>query len=46
MTDKCKAKKAVDAYKNSGKRTDPNGSYTGNCRGCKKEKPVQDADDL
>lgn len=40
-----KAKKVVNEYKKSGKRTDPDGWYTGNCRD-KNEKPVQDADDL
>ena len=40
-----KAKKVVNEYKKAGKRTDPDGWYTGNCRD-KKEKPVQDADDL
>ena len=40
-----KAKKVVNEYKKAGKRTDPDGWYTGNCID-KKEKPVQDADDL
>ncbi len=40
-----KARKVINEYKRAGKKTDPDGWYTGNCKG-KKEKPVQDADDL
>lgn len=42
-------KRAMDSVKaytdKSSLQTDPNGSYTGNCED-KKDKPVQDADDL
>lgn len=41
-----KSQQAVKAYVNSGKKTDPNGSYTGNTNGKKGEVPTQDADDL
>ncbi len=45
MKNESKAKKVVNEYKKSGKKTDPEGWYTGNFRN-KKERPVQDADDL
>jgi hypothetical protein len=40
-----KAKKVVEALKNTGKKTDPQGSYTGRPLN-KNEKPVQDSDDI
>ena len=40
-----KSKKVVSALKKSGKKTDPQGSYTGRPDN-KNEKPIQDADDL
>ncbi len=38
-------KAVIDAYHGTGKKTDPNGSYTGYPNGRDKQ-PVQDADDL
>ncbi len=46
MENKKNYKKVVKAYRNTGKKTDPNGSYTGNTDSKKAEVPVQDADDL
>ena len=45
MKNENKTQKVINEYKSAGKKTDPYGSYTGNCKG-KREKPVQDADDL
>ncbi len=45
MKNESKAKKVVKEYNKAGKKTDPDGWYTGNCKN-KKERPVQDADDL
>ncbi len=39
-----KVRDVIDAYRQTGKQTDPNGSYTGNP--AYSQVPVQDADDL
>ncbi len=41
-----KSKEVVDEIKKTGKKTDPQGSYTGRNVNSKYEKPVQDQDDL
>ena len=41
-----KAQAVINAYQSTKKHFDPQGSYTGTSKSAKKEKPMQDADDL
>ena len=41
-----KSQEVVDEIRKVGKKTDPQGCYTGRDVNAKKEKPVQDQDDL